>query len=102
MPLRVSSRKWSVFRRKVCVLIEVITEALNKDEVTGFPGVPVVKNPLLMQFPSLNGEDSLEKEMAYSLQYSCLENPMDRGAWQVGYSLQGQKEPDTTEHACHT
>ena len=20
------------------------------------------------------------------LQYSCLENPMDRGAWQVGYS----------------
>ena len=64
MPLRVSSRKWSVFRRKVCVLIAVITEALNKDEVTGFPGVPVVKNPLLMQFRSLNGEDSLEKEMA--------------------------------------
>ena len=64
MLLRVSSRKWSVFRRKVCVLIEVITESLNKDEVTGFPGVPVVKNPLLMQVRSLNREDSLEKEMA--------------------------------------
>ena len=31
-----------------------------------------------------------------SLQY-CLENPMDRGAWRVGYSPQGCKESDTTE-----
>ena len=29
------------------------------------------------------------------LQYSCLENPMDRGAWKV--SLWGHKESDTTE-----
>ena len=28
------------------------------------------------------------------LQYYCLENPMDRGAW---YSLWGRKESDTTE-----
>ena len=26
-------------------------------------------------------EDPLEKEMANPLQYSYLENPMDRGAW---------------------
>ena len=32
-----------------------------------------------------------------SLQYSCLENPMDRGAWQ-GYSSWGLKESDMTEH----
>ena len=31
-----------------------------------------------------------------SLQYSCLENPMDRGAW-GGYSPWGCKELDTTE-----
>ena len=31
--------------------------------------------------PSLGWEDPLEKEMATLLQYSCLENPMDRGAW---------------------
>ena len=31
------------------------------------------------------------------LQYSCLENPMDRGAWQ-GYSPWGCKESDKTEH----
>ena len=29
----------------------------------------------------LGREDSLKKEMANLLQYSCLENPMDRGAW---------------------
>ena len=30
------------------------------------------------------------------LQYSCLENPMDRGAWQA-YSPWGHKELNTTE-----
>ena len=29
-------------------------------------------------------------------QYSCLENPMDEGAW-LGYSPWGHKESDTTE-----
>ena len=39
-------------------------------------------------------EDPLEKEMA-SLQYSYMENPMDRGAWQVTvYGL--AKELDKT------
>ena len=31
-----------------------------------------------------------------SLQYSCLENSMDRGAW-GGYNPQGHKESDITE-----
>ena len=31
----------------------------------------------------LGWEDPLEEEMATSLQYSCLENSMDRGAWQA-------------------
>ena len=35
------------------------------------------------------------------LQDSCLENPMDRGAW-WGYSPQGRKESDTTERTAHT
>ena len=30
---------------------------------------------------SLGREDPLEKEMAIQLQYSCLGNPLDRGAW---------------------
>ena len=32
---------------------------------------------------SLGREDLLEKEMANPLQYSCLENPTDRGAWRA-------------------
>ena len=35
------------------------------------------------QVRSLGWGDPLEKEMASILQYSCLENPMDRGAWQA-------------------
>ena len=37
------------------------------------------------------------------LQYSCLENPMDRGAWQASHTawvtqdLAGHTESDTTE-----
>ena len=45
-----------------------------------------VKNPPAMQetqVRSLSREDFLEKEMAIPLQYSCLENPMDRGAWRA-------------------
>ena len=32
---------------------------------------------------SLGQEDALEKKYGNPLQYSCLENPMDRGAWQA-------------------
>ena len=38
------------------------------------------------------------EENGYPLQYSCLENAMDRGAWQaMGYSPWGFKESGTTE-----
>ena len=37
---------------------------------------------------------SPREENGYPLQYSCLENSMDRGAW----VLQSNKELDTTEH----
>ena len=45
-----------------------------------------VKNPPTMWetwFQSLGWEDLLEKGHGNPVQYSCLENPMDRGAWQV-------------------
>ena len=44
-----------------------------------------VKNPPAMWetgVQSLDWEDLLEEGMG-TLQYSCLENPMDRGAWQA-------------------
>ena len=36
----------------------------------------------------------------YPLQYSCLEKPVDRGAWH--FSSWGSKEWDTTEQLTHT
>ena len=44
---------------------------------------------------SLGWEDRLEEVMATPLQYSCLENPMDRGAWQAAVH-RVTKESDTT------
>ena len=51
-----------------------------------FPGGSTVKNPPAMQEmwdQSLGQEDSLEKGNGNLLQYSCLENSMDRGAWRA-------------------
>ena len=36
-----------------------------------------------MQVRSLGSEDPLEEDMATHSSKSCLENPMDRGAWQA-------------------
>ena len=46
----------------------------------------MVKNLPAMQdtcVQSLGQEDTLGEGHGYPLQYSCLENPMDRGAWQA-------------------
>ena len=41
---------------------------------------------------------SLGVENGNPLQYSCLENFMDRGAWWATYSPWGCKESDMTEN----
>ena len=51
-----------------------------------FPGGSVVKNPPVMQETQvqfLGQEDPLEEGNGNPLQYSCLENPKDRGAWRA-------------------
>ena len=47
----------------------------------------------------LGWEDPLEKDMATSLQYSCLENPMDGGAWWAVYIIHGVTESQTRQSA---
>ena len=66
---------------------------------------------LVVKNPSANSEDirdagSIPRSGRFPgrghgdpLQYSCLENPMDRGVWQV--MVHGVMESDTTEYA-HT
>ena len=71
----------------------------------GFPGDSVVKNPPAKAGAPGNGGLILELGRSTGgghdnpLQYSCLENPMDRGAWR-GYSAWGHQESDATEGAC--
>ena len=71
---------------------------MNQYESMGFPGGSVVKNP------PANAEDTgLIPERGKSpgegngnlLYYSCLENPMDRGAW-WSIVLGVAKESDVT------
>ena len=58
--------------------------------MTSSPGGPVVKNcpANAGDIDSISGSGrSLEGGNGYLLQYSCLENPMDRGAWWATKSM---------------
>ena len=46
---------------------------------------------------TLAGEDPLENRNGNPLQYSCLENPNDRGDWWATVQIQRVTELDTTE-----
>ena len=70
-------------------ICDICTNICSKTvSIMGFPSGSVVKNP-----PAKAGntglipgsERSSREGNGNPLQYSCLENPMDRGAWQ-GYS----------------
>ena len=81
-------------------MTEVTSSSSNL--LSGFPLGSVLKNPPAVQetqetwVQSFGWEDPLEEEMANPLQYSCLRNPMDRGAsWTIVHGV--TKESDTTE-----
>ena len=78
-------------RGDIVSLIETINEQ-------GFPGVLVVKNLL---FNAGDIKDTGLKGMNL-LQYSCLENPMERGAWWVMvHSVAESDTPEETQHSRH-
>ena len=53
-----------------------------------------------MRVQSRGGEDPLEESTANALQYSCLENPIGRGA--LGATVQGSQSVGTTAAHMHT
>ena len=74
--------------------------------IWGFPGCSVVKNPPAMQEAACSAGDtgsipgsgrSPREGNSNPFQYSCLGNPMDRGAWRA--SVHSVTESATTEHA---
>ena len=87
--------------------IEGINWEIGIDIKWGFPGDSVVKNlPAVWEtwIQYLGQEDTLEKKMAThsnilirKIQYSCLENPMDRGAWLA--TVHGVTKSDMKEQA---
>ena len=50
-----------------------------------------------MRVQSLGQEDALAGENGNPLQYFCLGNPIDRGAWWA--TSMGSQKSDVTEHA---
>ena len=67
----------------------------QRQSCMGSPGGSGIKNPG-EAVPSLGGKDPREEETATPLQHSCLENPVDRGAWRA--TIRGvTKELNTTE-----
>ena len=73
----------------------------------GFPCGSTVKKknpPANAGDPGLipGSERHTGEQNGYPLQYSCLKNSMDRGAWLAGYSSWGCKESDATEQVTHT
>ena len=54
---------------------------------------------MVKNLPAIAGDvgSILGSERSPALGCSCLENPMDRGAW-WGYSPWGHRESDATEH----
>ena len=78
---------------------------ISKNDVMGFPGSSDGKESAcnLADQGSIPGSGSSPgEENGNPLQYSCLENSMDRGAWQATYSLRGLKKSDMTESLTHT
>ena len=76
--------------------LDMIEQLSRSVYLMGFPGGSVVKKP-----PANAGDIDLIPGGGNGnpLQYSCLENPIDRGAWPAAFHRVAQS--DMTEHA-HT
>ena len=81
-------KKWSKRERRKERELFTICQGLS-DSIWASPVAQQAKNPPGMQetqetqVQPLGRKDPPEEEMATHARYSCLKNPMDRGAWQA-------------------
>ena len=70
---------WCVHRHRLCLGIQYMFQ----ERFEGFSGSPDKNLPTMQetQVQSLGWEDNPGEGNDNPLQYSCLENSMDRGAW---------------------
>ena len=91
-----------LWRVKEVLLIIISGPRVNWGCPRGFPGGSEVKNLSAMQetwVPSLGQEDSTGEGNGYSLQCSCLENSMDRGAWRsIVHGIAKSRAPRRDQH----
>ena len=83
----------SHLRKKITGLSAAVC---RKPPSEGFPYGTVVKNPPTNTGARETRVQSLEKGNGNPLQYSCLENPMDREAWRA--TVYVVTESETTQH----
>ena len=62
---------------------------------------PSMQEPQETQFRSLDQKDPLEEENGNPLQYSCLENPRDRGAWWATVHRMAKSRPRLKRLSMH-
>ena len=68
-------------KQYTCVGTDVECERTGDSVSSAAKNLPAMQEPQQTRVQSLGREDPLEEGMA--THYSCLENPMDRGAWRV-------------------
>ena len=89
---------WFILDLQYCVSFRYTTKGINYTSIQGFPGGSEVKMSAcnvgdLGLIPG-SGRSTGEGN-GNPLQYSCLENPMDGGAWWA--TVHGVAESDMTE-----
>ena len=85
---------WFGKQNIIITTLEITIKSSSYTNVQGFPGGSEVKaSPCNVgDLGLIPGEGN-----GNPLQYSCLENPIDGGAWQAACSPWGHKESDTSE-----
>ena len=83
----------------MCICLHTHTHGFPDGSVGRASVLPAMQETQEAQVRSPGQEDPLEEGMETHYQHSCLENPMDRGAWRA--TVHRDSESDVTEAIGH-